>query len=208
MGTKFGHISIFNSDIQEAKSLLKSSAKRLLTVDEIVNIMVKQCPPSSPEAWETIDKIRALKGEQAERLQQQFIPNRGEYFIRENNALITIFSEEYSFGVVESSAITYSQNSTKTFLATSIFDGDLFVLILARNGTSIARHVWGQTEPYMEQTLGEASIFAEAFGIPDKKSQINEAFQNNDIEEQVATLRSYSMLSYGWLYGPKALAIC
>ena len=190
MGTKFGHISVFASDLQETKALLKFLPKNQSTPLERMKAFAQRQGEPADGMKKFLDFLDSSKDENAKLLKKYMSTTKRDYFIGQNNQLVTVYSEEFSIGVVDDAVETLSKHSSKTFLATALFDESVFTLSLAKNGCSITRHFWGETRANydMEPILGDASIFAEAFGILEKKAEINKTLQIDDLREQIAAL--------------------
>jgi hypothetical protein len=188
MGTKFGHISIFDSDLKEVKELLKFLPKDQNTPLERMKMFLKRKGAPDDTMKKFVDFLNTQ--DEGAKVLKDMTTNKRDYYIRQNNRLMTVYSEEFSIGVVDDAVEALSQHTPKMFLATSLFDESVFTLSLVKNRSIITRHFWGETQANyeMEPILGDAAIFAEAFGISEKTAAISEALQIDNLSDQIDTL--------------------
>jgi hypothetical protein len=185
MGTKFSHFNILNSSIDQTMGLLTlipkrpnalEVMKRLAPDNELFNKPIneiKKPENSSDEQWQKFQKdwTQATKYMKSQ---------KRAYYVGQNQNWITVFSEEFGFGSIDVYTLPLSKKISNTFLTVGLFDEDVLILTIIKNGNILTRYVCGGQSYEIEDTFGDINIFAEAFNIIPQKTQLEQILKNND----------------------------
>jgi hypothetical protein len=185
MGTKFGHFSVFNSNIDETVRILKSLPKSQSTFEKFEK-MGKTWFDKSLEPL-TEDKERALM--QLFQLRDQSL---NTYFVGINNRAITVFSEELGFENTEQLVKSISRRLQKSFMVLSVFDNDVLLLSIIKSGSVLTRHLSGDAEAYFGEntSLGDLGTIANELRIPEKRDLLERALKGDDPLKKVSDLET------------------
>ena len=195
MGTKFGHISVFDSSLAETKRLLEFLLPSEFQIENFAEMFeaFTGTPYKPDPARLAIDK----------QLFAMVSAGRQQYQIAKNSKLITVFSEVFGFENIENTAKNVSGKTDKKILATSVFDDQVFVFSVLQRGTCLATHVSGGESYGVKSQAGDAAVFAQIFEVTKEQGALESILNSNDFPwDRVPKLEQLLGVKL-WLLGDK-----
>jgi hypothetical protein len=145
--------------ILEIKKLLKRMPKPNNISEEMMMEFAKRQIPRVKAEFEkqkedpaTMQMIKAIRSK---------VPQKTAYIGR-NGRWLTVLSEDFSFETIQERALSLSRQSSRLFLAFAVFDDDVFILSLIKDGKELTRSVSGRGILRLEIMYGFPRIIAEA----------------------------------------------
>jgi hypothetical protein len=195
VGSKFAHISIFDSNIKEAIKLLEFLPKRPILFDKM-----NKAVPGVIKALQTMQ----ARDKNAKWSLEWLSTSKTVYYVGKNNKLVTIFSEEFNWESIDNQTLAMSEKSPKIFLTVSNYDDDVFQLSIIKDGKILTKHISNSGGYGIKPEIGDMEVIANIFEITGEKDKLKEILENKDVPKKMDALQKLLNVDL-WLDEPDEL---
>jgi hypothetical protein len=195
VGSKFAHISIFDSNIQEAIKLLEFLPKRPVLFDKMNK--------AAPGVIKALQSMQATD-KNAKWSLEWLSTSKTVYYVGKNNKLVTIFSEEFNWESIDNQTLAMSEKNPKIFLTVSNYDDDVFQFSIIKDGKILTKHVSDSGGYGAKPEIGDLDVIANTFKISGEKDKLRAILENNDVSQKMDALQKLLNVDL-WLDEPEEL---